>query len=851
MLSRKHFHILFFCFFFVTAIHAQDKNKAIALKTILESIEKQHHVSINYLENDITGIRIVPPKKSLSLDMKINYLQKKTNLQFDKLDKLFYTISSKKETAIICGTIYNKSDNSPIAGVNIQSSIGTHAVTNNNGYFEINGETSTFITISYIGYTTQKIALQEQTNAKKSNKDCFKINLEVEILNLESVIANHYLASGISKTNDGKFEIKPKKLGILPGLIEPDVLQTMLQIPGVYSTDESLASINVRGGTNDQNLFLWNGIKMYQTGHFFGLISAFNPYLPHTISISKNGSSPFYGESVSSVVDISSDQQQLKKPSFSAGINMINADVYFKFNLNKKGFIEMASRRSITDLAHTPTYDSYYNKAFQNTTITNYTTKQNVDFNSEEKFKFYDISLKYLQNIGEKDQLNIDLITINDQLNVFQKSTTDNVYQSENNLLIQKNHGANLSWTRNWSPKNSTKINAFISSYELDAETSKIQSSQTVKQENLMLDDGLKIENNHQISSKFSINEGYQFEEMGATNLDAVNNPLYYRKRKQVLRTHAVIAEGKYNDPIKKITLNTGIRANYIEEFKKTLIEPRLQFNYEMAPNLNLEVLGEFKSQNTFQVIDLQQDYFGIEKRRWILSNNNSIPIQKSKQASIGLSFAKNNWLLSLDNFYKTVNGINSSSQGFQNQLELVKINGDYIVWGGEMLIQKKINHFTTWLSYTYNENNYHFLDINQNEFPNNFELSHFVSWAGTYEIKKLKIALGSKWHSGKPETTPLTNVIDNSNTSNPKINYNFPNNKNLNDFFQINFSATYKWETFNETIYNLGFSVINVTNRKNEINEFYRINSTTNTIEDVKNYSLDRTFNVSFRVSF
>jgi hypothetical protein len=846
MLFRIHFYILFCCFVFVTATHAQDKNKAVALKTILESIEQEHHVSFNYLENDIVASKIVPPKKSLPLDMKINYLQKNTNLQFENLDDKFFTISSKKNTGFVCGYIFNKSDNLPISDVNIQTSNGTNTVSNKNGYFEIKNEKTLFLTISCIGYISQKIDLVEQTD-----KNCLKINLELNVLNLESVIANHYLASGISKTIEGTFVIKPKKLGILPGLIEPDVLQTMLQIPGIYSAEENLASINVRGGTNDQNLFLWNGIKMYQTGHFFGLISAFNPHLPHTISISKNGSSAFYGESVSSVVDMSSDTKKLNKPSFSAGINMINADVYFKFNINKKGFLEIASRRSISDLIQTPTYISYFNKAFQNTTIVNYLTKKNIDYSCAESFKFYDISLKYLQKIGEKDQLILDLITIADQLNVFQKSSTYNINKSENNILIQKNHGGNLLWTRNWNAKNSTKINAFISSYELDAENSKIENPQTVQQKNEMLNNGFKIENNHQISSKFSINEGYQYDEMGATNIDAVNNPLFFRKIKQVLRTHAFIAEGKYNNILKKVNLNTGIRVNYIEEFKKTILEPRLQFNYEMTPDLKLEILGEFKSQNSFQVIDLQADYFGIEKRRWILSNNNSIPIQKSKQTSIGFSFTKNNWLLSLDNFYKTVTGINSSSQGFQNQLELMKINGDYTVWGSEILIQKKINHFTTWISYTYNDNNYLFFNTNQPKFPNNYELAHFVSWAGTYEIKKIKMALGSKWHTGKPETTPLNTEIDNTNPSNQKIIYNSPNNKNLNDFFQINFSTTYKWETSNKTEYNLGFSVINVTNKKNKINEFYRINTTTNTIEDVKSFSLDRTFNASFRVSF
>jgi hypothetical protein len=528
---------------------------------------------------------------------------------------------------------------------------------------------------------------------------------------------------------------------------------------------------------------------------------------------------------------------------------MINVDVYSKFNINKKGFLEIAARKSITDFVETPTYTKYYNKAFQNTTVSNFSTNQNIDYLNDEKFSFYDITLKYSQKIGQKDHVILDLITINDQLNVEQKATINAVVQSENNRLYQINHGANLSWKRNWNTKNSSKINIFTSSYELDAEKNKIQDNQIVKQENIILDDGFKIENNHIITSKFSFNNGYQFNEIGSTNLDEVNTPAFYRKIKEVLRTHALIVEGKYNDTLSKIYLNVGMRLNYIEEFKKYLFEPRLQFNYGISKSLSLEVLGEFKSQNCFQVIDLQEDYFGVEKRRWIVSNNSTIPIQKSKQASIGFSFNKNNWLITLDNFYKKVTGINSSGQGFQNQLEFAKTNGDYEVLGSEILVQKKINHFITWLSYAYNDNNYHFPGIEQTEFSNNFELNHVVSWAGTYETGNLKIALGSKWYSGRPETTPIG--IDNSDPLNPTIEYNTPNNKNLDDFFQVNFSTTYKWESPNKTQYKLGLSIINVFNKQNEISEYYRINPTTNSIEDVKTYSLERTPNLSFRVVF
>lgn len=846
MFSKKHIYLLLFCFVFNLTLTAQDRNKAIALKTVLQSIEKKHHIIFNYIETDIVEIEIIPPNPSLSLAEKLNELRKKTNLIFENLNNKYVNISKEIKVEFVCGYVFSKNDNSPQEGANIQLTNGGRTLTDRKGYFELPKDKASEITISNMGFETQKFSISDS-----KAKNCLTIYLDIDVLELDNVITNQFLASGISKTIDGTFVVKPKKLGILPGLIESDVLQTMLQIPGIYNADESLSSINVRGGTHDQNLFLWNGIKMYQTGHFFGLISAFNPNLAHTISISKNGSSAFYGESVSSVVDISSDPNKFENSQFSAGINMINLDVYSKFNINKKGFLEIAARKSITDLIETPTYKKYYNKAFQNTTITNFSTFQSVDYNSEEKFKFYDITLKYSQKIGQKDQLVLDLITINDQFDIDQNATYNNSFQSEKNTLYQKNHGGNLAWKHHWNAKNTSKINVFASSYELDAEKNKNQDNQVVKQENSVFEDGIKLENNHIISSKITVNTGYQFDEIGTTNLDQVSNPAFYRQIKEVLRTHALIVEGKYNDTVSKVFFNAGMRLNYIEKFKKYLVEPRFQFNYKISQSLSLEVLGEFKSQNCYQIIDRQQDYFGIEKRRWILSNDTTIPIQRSKQASIGFSFNKNNWLFTIDNFYKKVTGISSSTQGFQNQLEFANSIGNYDVFGMEALAQKKISHFITWLSYAYNNNNYHFPTISQTEFSNNFELKHVVSWAGTYEIKNLKIALGSKWYSGRPETTPSSLEINKSNPSNLTIDYNSPNNKNLEDFFQVNFSTTYKWESSNKTQYKLGLSVINVFNKKNEISEYYRINPTTNSIEDVKTYSLERTPNVSFRIQF
>ncbi|WP_244285434.1 TonB-dependent receptor [Flavobacterium araucananum] len=835
---------MFFTFFLVLNLTAQDKGKAMPFKKIIIDIEQQHQVSFNYTEENIVGLQVNPPKKSLSLEQKLQYLAKKTNLSFENLGNKFINIY-KKETdgPIICGYVFSSVDKKPIENANISILNIPQVTTDANGYFEFKKTDATPFLISHVGFITKK-NMAINTNSK----NCIQILLEPEITQLQEIKANAILASGISKNNDGSFEIKPKKFGILPGLIEPDALQTMQQIPGVNSLDESVSSINVRGGTHDQNLFLWNGIRMFQTGHFFGLISVFNPNLAHTISIYKNGSSAFYGESVSSVVAISSTPETTEKNAVSVGINMINADIYAKYNLSKKSSIEISARKSITDFVETPTYKEYFNKVFQNTTITDFSEKQNVDYRSDKKFGFYDATLKYAQKIGNKDQIVLDLITIKDNLEVFQSATVYDINKSENNILRQQNYGGNLSWKRNWNNFNTTKINVYNSAYELLADQKTTVGNQIVIQENKVNNNGINLENNHILTDKFSFNDGYQYNEIGVTNLEQVSNPDFYRKVKDVLKTHALIVEGKYKDTLSRIYFKVGMRMNYIEKFRKYSIEPRVQFSYGISKSLNLELLGELKSQNSQQIIDLQKDYFGIEKRRWIISDNTTIPIQKSRQISLNLFYKKNDWLLDIENFYKKVSGIITSSQGFQNQLEFVRMTGDYEVLGTEMLVQKKMNHFLTWLSYTYNHNNYHFANYEYPSFPNNFELMHTVSWAGIYEKNNFKIALGTKWSSGRPKTSPDLSQID---LSDPVLVYNKPNNTNVHIFSQVNISSTYKWETAKGIQYKLGLSILNILNRKNEISEYYRVSSLTNSIEEVETFSLQRTPNMSFRVSF
>ena len=76
-----------------------------------------------------------------------------------------------------------------------------------------------------------------------------------------------------------------------------------------------------------------------------------------------------------------------------------------------------------------------------------------------------------------------------------------------------------------------------------------------------------------------------------------------------------------------------------LDTFQEFIFEPRINISYELLPNFNTEVLGEYKSQVTNQIIDLEQNFLGIEKRRWILSDGDALPITRSKQGSIGFNY--------------------------------------------------------------------------------------------------------------------------------------------------------------------------------------------------------------------
>jgi hypothetical protein len=76
------------------------------------------------------------------------------------------------------------------------------------------------------------------------------------------------------------------------------------------------------------------------------------------------------------------------------------------------------------------------------------------------------------------------------------------------------------------------------------------------------------------------------------------------------------------------------VRLNYFGKFDKLLIEPRINIRQQVSKQFALKLEG-LKIKPT-QIIDFEDDFLGVEKRRWVLVNNEDIPIATSKQSSLG-----------------------------------------------------------------------------------------------------------------------------------------------------------------------------------------------------------------------
>ncbi|MEN3322922.1 carboxypeptidase-like regulatory domain-containing protein [Mariniflexile soesokkakense] len=841
--------IIYIILFVVNVCFAQNNAAKRPLTEIIEGVEQKFNVKFSYAFDDVANVFIEQPNPEFSLEQTITYLNSKTLLNFKTLDNRYITVSVIEKAISICGFVFASENREPLFGASVVvNNSKKGAITNEGGKFQLDEvPLNTMITISYLGFNSRQFPVQQFFSEIASCKQIVLVENKEE---LNQVLITKFLTTGFQKLIDGSTVLNTKAFGILPGLTDPDILQSIQTLPGVESTDESIANINVRGGTNDQNLMLWDGIKMYHSGHFFGLISAYNPNLTNKVVVTKNGTSSEFSDGVSSTINMFTKNELTGKFSGGAGANLINADVFFEIPITKKIEFHISGRRSITDVFNTPTYDNYFDRSFQDSDIkTNSENIENQTTTSD--FVFYDYTAKILFDLNDNHKFRANVIGIDNNLDYYESITNNNETKSKLSNLAQKNLGFGGHWVANWNSKISSHFTAYYSKYNVDANDYRIESDQLLTQTNEVLETGFKFNTYYKPNDFLTILNGYQFNETGILNETSVTKPLYDRAKKDVLLNHAFYTQAQYNKGATFFRI--GVRANYFQKFQKSIIEPRLNVRQKISNQFAVKLEGEFKNQSATQIVDFQDDFLGVENRRWILANEQTIPISTSKQGSFGIDFNQNNLNIDITGFYKTVEGITASNQGFYNNFQYINAIGDYTAKGLEFLANKTAVKYSTWVSYTYSINDYKFETFTPSIFPNNVDIRHSVSIGFNYDVlENLKVSVGGMWRSGQPYTSPVegNETVRSGNVT--YVNYGAPNSKNLDEFKRLDASLSYKFDVYQSIKASLKIGVLNLMNTKNIINRYYKVNpnDSESTIQ-INNASLSLTPNISFRVDF
>ena len=826
--------LLFFIFAFNFCwIQSQNNNQKVALITELDQIKRSHQVTFNYKSGLLEGIYVLPVNKDLSLGAKLKNLERQTNFTFSKISDAVISIS---KVVTICGYLKDVAQN-PISGATIYSE-SSFFISDDSGYFEIKVNTlNTIIKIQFIGFKTI------ERKAQFFNlESCESVVMVEERQVISPIIINGYLVSGIDIKQDGSTLIDYDTFTLLPGLIESDVLQTVQALPSVLSIDETVSNINIRGGSHDQNLMLWDGIKMYQSGHFFGLISSFNPLITKTANVINNGTDVAYSDGVSGSILMESDTNVQSKFKGSLGINLLNANVSLDMPLGEKSSLQITGRKSLDDIYRTPTYDSYFNRITQSTEAQ---TNVSEVSNSNQVFYFYDTSLRWLYKPTDKDAIRLNFILINTNLTFDETAVVNNRLETRESSVSQSSIAAGLDYKRVWNDNFSTHINIYNTDYKLQGINANILANQRFLQENVVSETAIKLNNTYHYQL-WDFNLGYNFVETEVVNLNDIDVPLFVRRDSEVLREHAVFGQTHFENANKTFSIKSGIRVNYIKKFNTLIAEPRLNIRKTIGSHFEVEALGEFKHQSTSQIVNFQNDFLGIESRRWQQTDNDSIPILRSKQASLGLLYKNNGWLVDAKAYFKTVDGITTQSQSFTTKYELERTTGSYDVYGAEVLLRKKIKHLSSWLSYAYMNNRYTFETLEEIEFPSNFDITHSFTLGSTFANTNWKLSAGLNYRVGKPTSIPQigNEVVDNT------INFDAANNERLVEYLRIDASLLYKFKINNTLRSEIGASVWNLSNRANTINNYFRVGDNDTALQ-FSRFSLGLTSNAVFRIYF
>ena len=740
--------------------------------------------------------------------------------------------------------------------------IGSSA--NENGYFTLVGEIKSGMTLraSYVGYKTQNIIL---TN------DMLNGNLVISLTALTSTLNEVVVSTESSKFLQASAEISNHRMSVqqislMPSIGEVDIFRSLQLLPGVSATNENSSGLYVRGGQPQENLVLLDGIKVYNVDHFFGFFSAFNANAIKSVDLYKGAFPSKYGGRLSSVIDLTGKVGSFNEIKGGLNVNLLSASASIEIPFLDKFSFFASGRRSFTDILQTSFFEKIYDQFDPDDDI------ENLD-PWVPNFNFFDLNAKLSYKPTRDDLITFSFYSGEDNLvetsdtRRFQYPNFGDIDEIEirgdlDRISRWGNNGYSFKWSRQWNPKFFNTLNVSYSQYYNYQDDSYFVNAiipdldSTIFDLSVILDQDNKVEDftaryDAELLSgknnKFEI--GLEFTRSDIDYLFVRDDTLSIIDNSQLSDLYSAYIS--YNlTSVKNLNLKVGLRASWYELTKENYLAPRFQLDYEFIKNVKIKLGYGVHNQFVKQIIG--ENVTSRSRDFWQLSDNSDINVGESTHYIAGLSYENSSWLIDAELFYKDIKNITEFSLRFQNtNLNSLFFNGDGEVKGFETLVQKKIDKYTGWISYTYIDAENIFPLLNYGDpFPApNTQKNEFKIF-NNYEINGWNFSLNFIYGSGKAFTEPSYNynitLLDES-----ELNYIGVGPKNgslLPDYHRLDLSVHHIFN-IQKSKGDIGVSIFNLYNKINTW--YYEYNFDQRPYARQTKKYLGLVPNVSFKLTF
>jgi hypothetical protein len=666
-----------------------------------------------------------------------------------------------------------------------------------------------------------------------------KLNVEMQehVMGLKEVVVEAEKAKNVSGMQMGQEKINIKTIKQIPMVFgEADIVRVVMTLPGVKTVGEATTGFNVRGGSTDQNLILFNDAVIYNPTHLFGFFSAFNSDIISTVELYKSNIPSKYGGRLSSVLEVNTRDGNKKKIVGSGGLGLLTGRLAIEGPIvNEKTSFIIAGRT---------TYSNWLLGQLKNSAY------------KGSKASFYDLNLQLTHQLTEKDNLYLTGYFSSDKFRL--KKDTAFAYSNKSAVLRWKHtfnnkifmvtstgySGYNYEVSSEENPVEAAKLKFDINQYHFKTDFSYFLSSKHT------LDFGLSsIYYKLHPGSYNGIKEESQVVPKEVEQEQGLESAIYLGDRFEVTPRFSIQAGIRfsmfnflgpkqvysYPDGGRKETFNITDTTNYEKgDFIKNYYGPeyRVATRYLLTDNLSIKA-----SYNTLrQYIHMLSNTTAISPTDiWKLSDPNIKPTT-GDQISLGIykNFKSNSIETSVEVYHRNMKDYLDYKGGavliLNKQIETDVLHTIGKAYGVEFLVKKVTGKLNGWFSYTYSRTLLKMNNPNEGElinkgkwYPANYDKPHDFTLIGNYKFShRFNTSLNFTYSTGRPITLPLAKY---NLAGSDRVFYSERNQYRIPDYYRVDFSMNIEG---NHKIKKLAHSswtiaVYNLLGRRNAYSVFFK----------------------------